>query len=82
MPAQPSTATAQAQEISSEDLAADGGVGSNLGESYVDGNAKASKALESQQESITEEDELEDAGVLGLLAQIYATRGAKPKHIM
>ncbi|EIW60231.1 APG9-domain-containing protein [Trametes versicolor FP-101664 SS1] len=58
--------------IPEEDLAADGGVGSGLGESYVDGRrARASTAGQSQQED--EDDMLEDGGVLGLLAQIYGT---------
>lgn len=58
--------------IPEEDLAADGGVGSELGESYVDGRrARASTVGQSQQED--EDDMLEDGGVLGLLAQIYGT---------
>ncbi|KAI0748469.1 APG9-domain-containing protein [Daedaleopsis nitida] len=56
--------------IPEEDLAADGGVGSTLGESYVDGRRPKPTVGQSQQE---EDDELEDGGVLGLLAQIYGT---------
>ncbi|KAI0362531.1 APG9-domain-containing protein [Trametes cingulata] len=56
--------------IPEEDLAADGGVGSTLGESYVDGRKPRPTVSQSQQE---EEEELEDGGVLGLLAQIYGT---------
>lgn len=54
--------------IVEEDLAADGGLVSGLGESYVDGGKK------SRPDDTPEEDEgegLEDRGVLGLLAQIY-----------
>ncbi|KAI0705888.1 autophagy protein Apg9-domain-containing protein [Cytidiella melzeri] len=62
---------AQASTIPEEDLVADGGVGSMLGESYVDGRrAKGPSVGQSQQE---EDDEMEDGGVLGLLAQIYGT---------
>ena len=57
--------------IPEEDLADDGGVGSTLGESYVDGRRPRPGVGQSQQEE--EEEELEDGGVLGLLAQIYGT---------
>ncbi|KAI8989804.1 APG9-domain-containing protein [Trametes punicea] len=57
--------------IPEEDLAADGGVGSMLGESYVDGRRPRPPEGQSQQDE--EEEELEDGGVLGLLAQIYGT---------
>lgn len=61
----------QTSTIPEEDLAADGGVGSMLGESYVDGRKpKGPTVAQSQQE---EDEELEDGGVLGLLAQIYGT---------
>ncbi|KAI0780544.1 APG9-domain-containing protein [Trametes elegans] len=56
--------------IPEEDFDADGGVGSTLGESYVDGRRPRPTVGQSQQE---EEDDLEDGGVLGLLAQIYGT---------
>ena len=53
----------------SEELAADEGVVSGLGESYVDGTKRyIGKAVEEEEES------LEDGGVLGLLAQIYGRR--------
>ena len=58
--------------IPEEDLAADGGVGSTLGESYVDGRRPRPTVSQSQQQE-EEEEELEDGGVLGLLAQIYGT---------
>lgn len=57
--------------ILEEDLAADGGVGSSLGESYVDGRRPKPSVGQSQQED--DDEELEDGGVLGLLAQIYGT---------
>jgi autophagy-related protein 9 len=57
-------------EIGKADLALDGGVGSELGESYVDGNAKRVMPLAAE-----EEEAMEDDGVLGLLAQIYGTGG-------
>ncbi len=57
--------------IPEEDLAADGGVGSSLGESYVDGRRPRASVGQSQQED--DDEELEDGGVLGLLAQIYGT---------
>lgn len=53
-----------------EDLAPDGGVGSGLGESYVDGGKRV-MAYGGEEE---EDDGLEDVGVLGLLAQIYGRR--------
>jgi len=53
---------------SSEEIATDDGVASGLGESYVDGAKKyVGKVAE-------EEENLEDGGVLGLLAQIYGRR--------
>ena len=52
------------------DLTPDGGVGSGLGESYVDGT-KRSRHLEEAQEN---EDSIEDVGILGLLAQIYGRK--------
>jgi len=53
----------------SEEIAADEGVVSGLGESYVDGTKRyVGKAAEEEEES------LEDGGVLGLLAQIYGRR--------
>ncbi|KAG2157500.1 putative transmembrane protein [Suillus clintonianus] len=63
--------------IRDEDRNADGGVGSGLGDSYVDGDTQGKKPYESQQEGIDDEEELEDGGVLGLLAQIYAAKGTK-----
>ncbi|KAJ7438501.1 putative transmembrane protein [Mycena latifolia] len=54
--------------IMQEDISPDGGVGSGLGESYVDGGRQALARGETEGE---EEDGLEDGGVLGLLAQIY-----------
>jgi autophagy-related protein 9 len=45
----------------------DGHVGSVLGESYVHGEEKAVAKIE-------DEEELEDGGVLGLLAQIYGRK--------
>ncbi|EGN95584.1 hypothetical protein SERLA73DRAFT_95101 [Serpula lacrymans var. lacrymans S7.3] len=68
--------------IPTEDLAPDGGVGSGLGESYVDGDTKGTKPYESQQEGINDDEELEDGGVLGLLAQIYAAKAQKPVHVI
>ena len=60
--------------IRDEDRVVDGGVGSGLGDSYVDGDTKGKKPYESQQEGINDEEELEDGGVLGLLAQIYTAK--------
>ncbi|KAF8636517.1 hypothetical protein AX17_003330 [Amanita inopinata Kibby_2008] len=62
-----------------EDLAPDGGVGSGLGESYVDG-AKQHRPFEDGQED--EEEHLEDAGILGLLAQIYGRREGGPARVI
>jgi autophagy-related protein 9 len=53
---------------SSEEMAADEGVVSGLGESYVDGTKRYVRKVEEEEES------LEDGGVLGLLAQIYGRR--------
>jgi len=61
-----------------DDLAPDGGVGSGLGESYVDG-AKRSRNFEDTQEN---EDPIEDVGLLGLLAQVYGRRDAGPARVM
>lgn len=58
------------QVIPEEDLAADGGLVSGLGESYVDGG-KRSRPSDAEEE---EADGLEDGGVLGLLAQIYGNK--------
>ena len=73
---QPPTAIQQSV-IPEEDLMADGGVGSTLGESYVDGRRPgAGVPLDGDDvgKSQREEDEaMEDGGVLGLLAQIYGT---------
>ncbi|PSR77611.1 hypothetical protein PHLCEN_2v7801 [Hermanssonia centrifuga] len=64
-------ANLQTSTIPEEDLADDGGVGSALGESYVDGRRpKGPSVSQSQQE---EDEQLEDGGVLGLLAEIYGT---------
>jgi len=48
----------------------DGGVGSGLGESYVDGTKRFGGGGREEEE----EEGLEDGGVLGLLAQIYGRR--------
>ncbi|KAH7909919.1 putative transmembrane protein [Hygrophoropsis aurantiaca] len=66
--------------IREDDRAADGGVGSGLGDSYVDGDTKGVKPYDSQQEGVNDEEDMEDGGVLGLLAQIYAARGAGGVH--
>jgi len=66
--------------IHDEDLAPDGGVGSELGDSYVDG--KRSKAYTTQQDDGDEDDGMEDGGVLGLLAQIYGTKGQGPARVI
>ncbi len=64
-------ANLQTSTIPEEDLVDDGGVGSALGESYVDGRRpKGPSVSQSQQE---EDEQLEDGGVLGLLAEIYGT---------
>lgn len=68
VPTQPKTPTSR--NIDEEDLAPDGGIGSGLGESYVDGG-KRSHRKDGDDEA---EDEMDDGGVLGLLAQIYARR--------
>ncbi|KAJ7074154.1 APG9-domain-containing protein [Mycena amicta] len=65
-----------AAEIRAEDLSADGGVGSGLGESYVDGARQPRGVAE-----VEEDDGLEDGGVLGLLAQIYGRRDGPARVI-
>ena len=50
---------------------ADRVVGSGLGDSYVDGGKRVKVFVQQPDE----EDDLEDGGVLGLLAQIYGGRG-------
>ncbi|KAF8798110.1 APG9-domain-containing protein [Phlegmacium glaucopus] len=55
---------------SSEEIAVDEGVASGLGGSYVDGTKRyVGKAVEEE-----EDENMEDGGVLGLLAQIYGRR--------
>jgi autophagy-related protein 9 len=66
--------------IHNDDMADDGGVGSELGDSYVDG--KRSKAYTSQQDDGDEDEGMDDGGVLGLLAQIYGTKGQGPAQVM
>jgi len=68
------------EEIHKEDLAADGGVGSELGDSFVDG--KRSKAYTSPQDDGDEDDAMKDGGVLGLLGQIYGTKGQGPARVI
>jgi len=64
----------EAQDIHPQDLVEDGGVGSELGESYVDGKvARASGVSGGSQQH--DSDRLEDGGMLGLLAQVYGGRG-------
>lgn len=67
----PQADLAETAMISDEELAANGG----LGESYVDGG-KRSRPYEPQ-----EEEELDDGGVIGLLAQIYARKDG-PSRVM
>ncbi|KAJ7905849.1 putative transmembrane protein [Mycena olivaceomarginata] len=63
------SAQGHGDNIMEEDRSPDGGVGSGLGESYVDGKQAVARA------DIEEEDDgLEDGGVLGLLAEIYGRR--------
>lgn len=59
-----------------EDRAPDGGVGSELGDSYVDeiSMRKAGKTFLPVNSERQDDEELRDAGVLGLLAQIYDQR--------
>lgn len=74
----PSARTVQAgahDTIPEEELVADGGVGSGLGESYVDPRRRTSS---SQVREEDDEEEMADGGVLGLLAQIYGA-GANVK---
>ena len=59
--------------IAEEDMAADGGVSSALGGSYVDGDRRARASVVQSRQEQDEEAELEDGGVLGMLAQIYGT---------
>ncbi|KAF7295466.1 hypothetical protein MIND_01086400 [Mycena indigotica] len=66
----PTTPKTPRPEIKTEDLSADGGVGSGLGESYVDGAGGAGRTEPDEDEERLED----DRGVLGLLAQIYGRR--------
>lgn len=62
-------------DIRSSDLADDGDVRSDLGGSYIDG--KVNRARPSTRPSAsqqTTDDNVEDGGMLGLLAEIYGTR--------
>lgn len=78
MPGAASAGVGAASVIPEEELAADGGVGSMLGESYVDGRRPGAGLAGPSQSQLDAEEELEDGGVLGLLAQIYGT-GANVK---
>jgi len=62
------------------ELALDRRVDSELGESYVDGIVKRPKPFGISLSQQEEEEELEDGGVLGLLAQIYGgnSKGHRP----
>lgn len=68
------------EDIHHDDLASDGGVGSELGDSYVDG--KRLKTYTSPQDYVEEDEGIEDGGVLGLLAQIYGTKGQGPARVI
>ncbi|KAI0318827.1 autophagy protein Apg9-domain-containing protein [Amylostereum chailletii] len=76
---------ASSEEIALDDRAPDGGVGSGLGGSYVDG-AKRARRLAPGQSMQEEEEELADGGVLGMLAQIYSGpakgRAAGPTRVL
>lgn len=76
-PPGPLLAQSRAKDIRPEDVTPDDGVGSGLGESYVDGRRAVVErpAGMSITQSVQEEEDLEDGGVLGLLAQIYGTKG-------
>lgn len=63
-----------------EDLAEGADVGSELGDSYVDG--KQAKVSASQHEGGDDEEGLEDGGVLGLLAQIYGAKNQGPSRVI
>jgi autophagy-related protein 9 len=63
-----------AKPIALEDRTPDEGVGSGLGESYVDGGRARVEGPSVTVSQVEEDDGLEDGGVLGLLAQIYGTR--------
>lgn len=78
MPGAAGAGAGAASVIPEEELAADGGVGSMLGESYVDGRRPGAGLAGPTQSQLDAEEELEDGGVLGLLAQIYGT-GANVK---
>jgi autophagy-related protein 9 len=60
-------------KIPNEDRAADGGVGSELGDSYVEDIAmrKAGGTFLPIASEREEEGDLEDVGLMGLLGQIY-----------
>ncbi|KAI5124310.1 hypothetical protein M0805_008918 [Coniferiporia weirii] len=59
-----------------DDSTRDGEVRSELGESYVDGKVSRGRPSTTPSASQRNEDEqIEDGGMLGLLAQIYGTRG-------
>lgn len=59
--------------VRDQDRALDGGVGSELGDSYIDeiSMRKAGKTFLPVSSEHQDDDELRDAGVLGLLTQIY-----------
>ena len=68
----PTRTTPGAGGSGSEILLEDGGVGSGLGGSYVDGTKRFGGKEEEEEEG------MEDGGVLGLLAQVYGRRDGPP----
>ncbi|PFH54263.1 hypothetical protein AMATHDRAFT_135335 [Amanita thiersii Skay4041] len=71
-------AVGMGNSIPLEELAPDGGVGSGLGGSYVDGGAKRSRTFDEEDQ----DERMEDAGIIGLLAQIYGRKEGGPSRVM
>ena len=61
-------------DIPPEDYMEDGGVGSELGESYVDGKVVRGRVVQQSTGQTLENDQAGEGGMLGLLTQIYGTR--------
>ena len=67
------TQSVSLSKVLPEDRAADGGIGSELGDSYVEDIAmrKAGRTFLPVASERQEDDEVQDAGIMGLLTQIY-----------
>jgi autophagy-related protein 9 len=80
------SARQQPAPLAEEDITPDGGVGSSLGGSYVDGEElrrSKPKSYVQQEDGEDDDSENEPEGVLGLLRQVYGnTKGQGPARVI